>query len=122
LIDRKPKQLSGYPDVITHLPSAEINIEGAKAWILQAEASQLIFFEFQADTKVPEHSHSYPQWGMVLDGKMELTVEGKPLMCEKGDEYLIPAAAKHYAKFLKRTRVMDYFSEKSRYKVKEPQE
>ena len=118
---RKPKQLSGYPNVITRLPSAEINVEGAKAWILQAETSQLVFFEFQAGTKVPEHSHSYPQWGIVIDGKMELTVDGKPLMCEKGDEYLVPAGAKHHAKFLKRTRVMDYFSEKNRYKPKKPQ-
>ena len=88
---QKPEQLSGYPNVITRLPSAEINVESAKGWILQAEASQLVFFEFQADTKVPEHSHNYPQWGMVIDGKRELAVDGKPLMCEKGDEYLIPA-------------------------------
>jgi len=114
---QKPEQLSGYPNVITCLPSAEINVESAKGWILQAEASQLVFFEFQADTKVPEHSHNYPQWGMVIDGKMELAVDGKPLMCEKGDKYLIPAGAKHYAKFLKRTRVMDYFSEKDRYQT-----
>jgi quercetin dioxygenase-like cupin family protein len=55
---------------------------------------------------------------MVIDGKMELVVEGKPLVCEKGSEYLIPAGAKHSARFLKRTRVMDYFSEKNRYKPK----
>ncbi len=112
---QKPKQLSGHPDVITSLPAAEINVKGARAWILQAETSQLVFFEFQAATKVPEHNHNYPQWGMVIDGKMELTVDGTPLTCEKGDEYLIPAGAKHYAKFLKRTRIMDYFSEKDRY-------
>jgi quercetin dioxygenase-like cupin family protein len=115
---QKPKQLSGYPDVVTRLPPAEINVEGARAWILQAEASQLVFFEFQADTKVPDHSHNYPQWGMVIDGKMELTIDGKPLMCEKGTEYLIPSGARHSARFLSRTRVMDYFSEKSRYRQK----
>ncbi len=117
LSNQKPKRLSTYPNVITQLPPAEISIEGAHAWILQAGASQLVFFEFQADTKVPEHSHIYQQWGMVVDGKMELTVDGIPLMCEKGDEYLIPSRVKHHARFLKRTRVMDYFSEKSRYQA-----
>ncbi len=107
--------------MITRLPPAEISIADAKGWILQASASQLVFFQFQADMKVLEHSHSYPQWGMVIDGKMELTVDGNPLMCEKGDEYLIPAGAKHYATFLKETRVMDYFSEKNRYKPKKQQ-
>ena len=114
----KPKRLMCFPDVINRLPMAEINVEGAKAWILQGETSQLVFFEFKSGTKVPEHSHTYPQWGMVIDGKMELTVDGEPWMCEKGDEYLIPVGAKHFARFLAKTRVMDYFSEKNRYKPK----
>jgi quercetin dioxygenase-like cupin family protein len=100
------------------LPEADIQFEGVKAWILQADTRQLVFFEFEADAKVPEHSHGYAQWGMVIDGKMELTINGKPRICEKGDEYLIPASAKHFARFRRRTRVMDLFSEKNRYKLK----
>lgn len=108
----------GYPEIITCLPEADIPLEGAKAWILQSDARQLIFFEFEADVNVPEHSHGYSQWGMVIDGKMELTISGKPRICEKGTEYIISAGAKHSARFLSRTRVMDFFSEKSRYKPK----
>jgi mannose-6-phosphate isomerase-like protein (cupin superfamily) len=109
---------SGYPEVITCLPEADLPFAGVKAWILQADTRQLIFFEFEADADVPEHSHGYAQWGMVIDGKMELTINGKPRICEKGDEYVIPAGAKHFARFLSRTRVMDFFSEKNRYKPK----
>jgi quercetin dioxygenase-like cupin family protein len=112
------KRKQGYPEVITCLPEADIQFEGAKAWILQANTRQLVFFEFEADAKVPEHSHCYAQWGMVIDGKMELTINGKSRICEKGDEYLISAGAKHFARFLCRTRVMDLFSEKNRYKPK----
>ena len=65
-----------------------------------------------------EHSHSYTQWGMVVKGKMELTIDGKPFTCVEGTEYLIPAGAKHNARFLEPTRVFDYFSEKERYKPK----
>jgi len=108
----------GYAEVITCLPEADMPFEGVKAWILQADTRQLVFFEFEADAKVPEHSHSYPQWGIVIDGKMELTISGTPRSCQKGDEYLIPAGAKHFASFPRRTRVMDFFSEKSRYKPK----
>jgi quercetin dioxygenase-like cupin family protein len=112
------KRKQGYPEVITCLPEADIQFEGVKAWILQANTRQLVFFEFEADAKVPEHSHGYPQWGMVIDGKMELTINSKPRICEKGDEYVIPTGAKHCARFLSRTRVMDFFSEKTRYKSK----
>jgi quercetin dioxygenase-like cupin family protein len=108
----------GYPEVITRLPEADIPFEGVKAWILQSDTRQLVFFAFEAGAKVPEHSHSYPQWGMVIDGKMKLTINETPRICEKGDEYLIPAGAKHFARFSRRTRVMDFFSEKNRYKPK----
>jgi quercetin dioxygenase-like cupin family protein len=108
----------GYPEVITRLPEVDIQFAGVKAWLLQSDAQQLVFFEFEAGADVPEHSHGYPQWGMVIDGKMELIINETPHMCEKGTEYVIPAGAKHRARFLSKTRVMDFFSEKSRYKPK----
>ena len=111
-------RVRGYPEVITCLAEADIQFKGIRAWILQGTEHQLVFFEMESSAAVPEHSHSYPQWGMLIDGKMELTVDGKPRMLEKGDEYLIPAGAKHYAKFFSKTRVMDLFSEKSRYQPK----
>ena len=117
-MDKAKFKLTFFPETITHLPSAEIQVEGAKAWILQSDASQLVFFEFKKGTKIPEHKHDYPQWGIVVDGKMELVVDGKPWMCKKGTEYLVPAGAKHFARFLVHTRVMDYFSERNRYKPK----
>jgi quercetin dioxygenase-like cupin family protein len=121
LVDVKTQKVSGYPDVITGLPQADVPFEGARAWILQAELSQLVFFEFEAGMDLPSHSHSYPQWGMVIDGEMELTIAGTPWLRRKGDEYLVPAGAVHSARFSMRTRVMDYFPEKNRYKPKQSQ-
>jgi len=72
----------------------------------------------QPTALVPEHSHSYAQWGMVIEGKMKLTINGKTKTVKKGDNYLIPARAKHQAKFLTKTQVIDLFSEKTRYKTK----
>jgi quercetin dioxygenase-like cupin family protein len=118
LDDIKGSQISDYPETITCLPEAEIQIEGAKAWILQAESSQLVFFQFEANIDLPAHSHGYVQWGIVIDGEMELTISGKPRTCRKGDEYVIPAGAPHSARFLQKTRVMDFFPEKNRYQPK----
>ncbi|MCW4055042.1 MAG: cupin domain-containing protein [Candidatus Bathyarchaeota archaeon] len=114
----KSKQACGFPTVITDLPEADMPFQGVKAWILQGEKHQLIFFEMQPTALVPEHSHNYPQWGMVIEGKMKLTINGKTKTIKKGDDYLIPAQAKHQAKFLTKTRVIDFFSEKTRYKTK----
>jgi len=114
----KNKPANEYPTVITDLPEADIQIEGIKAWILQGQKHQMGFFDMQPTAVVPEHSHRYPQWGMVIEGEMKLTINGKTRTVKKGDEYLIPAQAKHKATFTTKTRVMDLFSEKTRYKTK----
>jgi len=72
----------------------------------------------EANTQVPEHSHDYSQWGIMLKGKMRLTTDGKAHLIKKGDEYVIPANAKHYAIFLSKSRVIDFFFERARYKTK----
>ena len=108
----------GYTKVITDFPEADMRFEGIKAWILQGETHQLVFFLMEANAMVPEHSHDYPQWGMVIEGEMELTIEGKTRNCKKGDEYVIPARAKHKAHLLAKARVIDLFSERTRYRTK----
>ena len=118
LVTVRGERVMGFPDIITLLPEADMQLEGIRAWILQGEKHQLVFFEMAPSAHVPEHSHDYPQWGMVIEGKMELVTEGKPRICKEGDEYLIPAHAKHYARFLSKSRVVDLFSEKSRYRLK----
>ena len=100
------------------MPEAKMPFEGARAWITQSKTNQLVFFEFDANLDLPDHNHTYPQWGMVIDGEMELRIDGKSRICKKGDEYLIPIAAMHGAKFIRKTRVIDFFSEKNRYSPK----
>jgi quercetin dioxygenase-like cupin family protein len=116
--DAKGSRMQGFPEVITLLPEADIQFKGIRAWLLQGDRQQLVFFDMEPFAQVPEHCHDYPQWGIMIEGKMELTIEGKPRICEKGDEYVIPAQAKHYARFLTKSRVIDLFSEKSRYRPK----
>jgi len=118
LVAARSQNTSGYPDVITSLPEAQIMFEGARAWIHQAESSQLVFCQFEAGTDLPAHSHNYPQWGIVIEGEMEMKIAEQPQIFKKGDEYLVPAGATHSARFFSKTRVMDLFSEKSRYKPK----
>lgn len=115
---RKLKNPQEYSEVITALPKAIIQFKGIKAWVLQGERHQLVFFEMKPKTQVPEHSHDYPQWGIMLKGKMQLMINGKAHLIKKGDEYVIPTNAKHYATFLTKSRVIDFFSEKTRYKTK----
>jgi len=107
-----------FPELILDLPEADIPFEGVKGWIAQGESHQMVFFEMKPFSQVPEHSHESPQWGIVVEGRMELTINDKTEVYEKGDEYFIPAHTKHSARFLSECRVVDYFGEKMRYKPK----
>lgn len=114
----KGKRSQGFPEVITLLPEADVPFKGVRAWIAQGEKHQIVFFEMAPSTQAPEHRHNYLQWGFVIEGRMELTIEGEKRVYEKGDDYTIPAQARHSARFLSKCRVVDLFSEKTRYKTK----
>jgi len=106
-----------FPKVITSLPEADIKFEGVRGWIAQGDNHQIVFFEIEPSAEVPEHSHN-AQWGIVVEGEIELTIEGKTKVYRKGDEYFIPSQAKHSARFPIRCRVIDFFEEKARYQPK----
>ncbi len=107
-----------FPKIITSLPEADIEFEGVRGWIAQGDNHQIVFFEIESSAEVSEHSHN-AQWGIVVKGEMELTIEGKTEVYRKGDEYFIPTHAKHSAKFLTKCRVIDFFTDKTRYKPKQ---
>jgi quercetin dioxygenase-like cupin family protein len=76
-----------------------------------------VFFEIASSAEVPTHRHN-AQWGIVVEGEMELTIEGTAKVYRKGDEYFIPAHAKHSAKFLTNCRIIDFFVDKARFTPK----
>jgi len=108
----------GFAKPITDLPEADIPFRGARGWISQGESHQIVFFQMDPIAEVSEHSHDYSQWGVVIEGRMKLTIGEKTKIYEKGDDYVIPAHVKHSAKFLTACRVIDFFGDKMRYKPK----
>jgi len=103
-----------FPDLIKNLPEADIPFKGVKGWISQSDDHQVVFMELEAIGKVAEHKHG-AQWGMVVEGEMDLTIGGKTKTYKKGDSYFIPDGVLHSAVFKKKTWVIDYFADKNRY-------
>ena len=66
---------------------------------------------------MPEHSHE-SQWGIVLEGKIDLVIEGVKRTYAKGDRYFIPAGVKHSGKIYAGYADITFFNEKDRYKAK----
>ena len=78
-----------FPNIITDLPQADIPIKGLNSYLLQCSNHQVIFMSFEKDVEVLDHAHE-AQWGVVLDGEIELTISGKKQKYKKGDTYFIP--------------------------------
>ena len=107
-----------FPPPVLQLPEADIPLPGIKAYLSQGTSHQIIFMEFAADVDLPEHAHA-GQWGIVLEGRIDLTIEGVSQSFRKGDRYYIPAGAKHSGKIYAGYADMTYFDQVDRYPVKE---
>ncbi len=109
---------AGYPEFITDMPEIDVPMEGVKGWLSQASGHQVVFFEIQPIGEVPMHSHG-EQWGVVVEGEMDLTIGDSTRRYGPGDSYHIPAGVEHGATFLSRFRAIDVFADSDRYGVKD---
>ena len=107
-----------YPVIITKLPHADIPFKGIRGWLSQGDDHQIVFFDIQPIGEVSEHKHG-AQWGIVIDGEMDLTIGGITKTYKRGDSYFIPDGVLHSAVFKARTLALDFFADKDRYKAKE---
>lgn len=109
-----------FPEIIASLPTAELPIAGVSSYLFQGESQQFIFMSFDQDVAVPEHAHE-AQWGVVLDGRIELSIDGDRRVLTKGDTYFIPKDVPHSARIEKGYKDLTLFNQKDRYRPKESQ-
>ena len=107
-----------FPDAVKNLPLADIPIEGLKAYLSQGSDHQILFMEFDKDTDLPEHSHE-SQYGIVLEGMIDLVIDGERKTYTKGDRYYIPSGVKHSGKIYAGYADITFFNEEGRYSVKD---
>ncbi len=103
-----------YPKIIKDLPEIDLPLNGVEAYLMQSPDNQLVFFDFKEDTEIPMHSHG-AQWGIVVDGKIDLTIGGTKKTYQKGDSYTIKAGEEHGGKIYAGFKAIDFFEDADRY-------
>lgn len=103
--------------LISKFPMADIPLNGLTSRLIQAGEQQFIFMEFEEDVDIPPHSHN-AQWGVVLDGEMEITIGGKVHLLKKGDSYFIEKDEVHSAKIKAGYKDLTLFNQTNRYLAK----
>ena len=106
-----------FPEPIRNLPEADMPFANYEAYISQGENHQIIFMQFGEDIDLPEHAHEC-QWGIVLEGKIELIINGEKNTYIKGDRYFIGKGVKHSGKIFAGYADMTFFNQKDRYGTK----
>ncbi len=106
---------SEFPGFVRSLPEADLPFEGLRGWLLQSDSGQVLFNESDVEVSVPEHSHGN-QWGVVIDGTIEMTIGGQSRVYSRGDTYFIPAGTMHSARIQPGFRAIDYFADQDRYR------
>jgi len=106
-----------FPKPIRDLPEADIPLKGVTAFLSQGENHQIIFMEFKKDVDIPEHFHE-SQWEIVVNGKVDLFIEGNKKTYKKGENFFIPKGVKHSAKVYSGYSSIAFFNQKERYKKK----
>lgn len=106
-----------FPEPIRNLPEADIPLNGITAYLSQSDNHQIVFMQFEKDADLPEHAHA-AQFGIVLEGKIELIIDGEKLSFTKGDRYYISEGVKHSGKIFAGYVDITFFNEPHRYSRK----
>jgi quercetin dioxygenase-like cupin family protein len=106
-----------FPEPVRRLPEADIPLDGLRAYLSQADDHQILFMEFEEDAELPEHSHE-GQFAIVLEGRLDLTIDGVEHTFGKGDRYYIPAGVPHAARVHAGYADVTFFDQKDRYSAR----
>ncbi len=99
-----------------HFPALDVPIPQSMVTTraIASDAGLVVFFTFHEDFELPAHAHK-GQWGSVISGQLELTIDGKTVIYGPGDDYDIPSGAVHSVKVTAGTRAIDALEESDRY-------
>lgn len=78
--------------------------------LVQSQSMMICEFTFDAHVTIPIHVHPHEQVGYVVEGGVEMTIDGKKYELKKGDSYCAPSNIPHGAFTLEPTVIVDTFS------------
>lgn len=103
-----------FPGWMGDLPEVDTPFSGLDGRLLASPHGQAVFFRAEEEFEVPAHSHG-AQWGIVVSGRLHLTVAGESAVYEPGETYDIGAGEEHSARLEAGTCVIDVFQDPDRY-------
>ena len=107
------------PDFMRAFPSLDVPFPDAAVTTnaIRSDAGLVVFLTFHQDFDLPAHAHK-AQWGTVLEGTVEFTMNGVTRSYGPGETYSIPSGVVHSARIPAGAIVVDVFEEADRYPLR----
>ena len=78
--------------------------------LAQSQTMMICEFKFDAQVTIPIHSHPHDQVGYLVEGHVEMTIDGTKYDLVKGDSYCAPSHVPHGVLTLEPSIIVDTFS------------
>ena len=78
--------------------------------LAQSQTMMICEFKFDAQVTIPIHSHPHDQVGYLVEGHVEMTIDGEKFDLVKGDSYSAPSNVPHGVLTLEPSIIVDTFS------------
>ena len=98
--------MSHFPNLLRDLPKFEGPFEAFK---LAANNCDVLFASYPAGTTISPHSHETENVGVITQGELILTLDGKETRYGPGMWYQVAAKATHAARFEQETSEIEFW-------------
>jgi len=83
--------------------------KGIRARIINTKSMSISYVTLNSGVEMPEHKHVNEQVVNVIEGELELSVDGEPRVLKPGVVEVLPSNVPHGARALTDCRVIDVF-------------
>ena len=98
--------MAHFPQLLRDLPKFAGPFDAFK---LAAENCDVLFASYPANTTIPAHAHDTENVGLITQGELILTLDGKETRHGIGEWYQVPAKATHAARFEQETSEIEFW-------------
>jgi quercetin dioxygenase-like cupin family protein len=94
---------------LDELPERE-QFPGYHGRFIHSDSMTLVYWTVDAGAAFPDHTHPHEQVLNMLDGELDLLLDGRLLRLCAGDVVVIPPNARHSGRATTPCRILDVFS------------
>ena len=98
--------MNHFPEILRSLPKFTGPFDAFK---LEANNCDVLFASYPAGTSIPEHNHQTHNVGIITQGELILTLDGKETRYGCGQWYRVPAGVMHAARFEQETSEIEFW-------------